>query len=486
MLPNIQTQTNQGLSLNQARIFPEKFNSWLGGAVLSLNENLIILLGQGVILRAPYSGKNVSVGDKVLVQISREDFKKWLKNEDHVMEEVVKIKPLSPHRNSKAPHLLHHHRYQLIERWSKFLEAVKGFFKDKGFTETPTPSLVQCPGMEATLEPFVTTLSVGEKQRELFLPTSPELHLKKLLAQGWSEIFEVKQCFRNGELSCHHQPEFTMLEWYRTYDSLHSIAQDIMDLISELDEKGFVLRAKGERKQNSVSQLFLEYTDIELTPLTTREELAQYSNHIGQPVNENDTWDDIFHLIFITQIENQLGKTGPELVYNFPASQAALAQINEDGWADRFELYWRGMEIGNAFNELVDPVEQRTRFIKEIALRKHTGKTQVPIDEEFIEALERGLPPCAGMAVGLERLFLACQDMYELEKTTPISHSSERSLTRISHKFSCLRGCLKSPKRGLVLKGNQGVNSISSPTKLARRQPQRGSLCQTEKVACPY
>ena len=296
------------------------------------------------------------------------------------------------------------------------MDVVKKYFRDKGFIETPTPSLVECPGLEPVLEPFATILSVGECQRELFLSTSPELHLKKLLAQGWSEIFEVKSCFRNGELSPYHQPEFTMLEWYRAYDSLDSVAYDVRCLISELNEKGFILGSVGDFQQRSVSQLFLEYTDLKLTPLTTRDELIEYCHYISQPVDEGDTWDDIFHLIFIARIEAHLGKAGPEFIYNFPASQAALAQINGTGWADRFEFYWRGIEIGNAFNELLDPVEQRERFKEEMALREQMGRTKVPIDEEFMEALERGIPPCAGMAVGLERLFLACQDIDELGK----------------------------------------------------------------------
>ena len=426
------TNRPQGISINQARRFPQKFNSWLGGMVRSLNKTSMVLEGQGCQLQVLYSKDGLSMGDKVLIKISNHDFEKWLKDPHHWIREVLDMKRVAPSQNSTThPLPVHtyrktrshlenplspHNHYELIERWNRFVHTIRRYFKDNGFMETPTPSLVMCPGVEPNLEPFVTTLSLGKNQTKLFLPTSPELHLKKLLAQGWSEIFEIKSCFRNGELSHHHQPEFTMLEWYRAYNSLNSMAQDIQCLISQLNEEGFVTGSIGNFQNRSISQLFLEYTDLKLTPSTTKEELIRYCHHICQPIDDKSTWDDVFHLIFITQIETHLGKSGPEFIYNFPASQAALAQVNEKGWADRMELYWHGIEIGNAFNELQDPVEQRKRFQKEITLRKQMGRTQVPIDEKFMEALEKGLPPCAGIAVGLERLFLACQDMYEIEK----------------------------------------------------------------------
>lgn len=376
----------------------------------------LVIGGQGVRLQA-LCDLELSVGDKVLIKISHDDFKKWLTDGRYLIRQVMDIKISSPNRNStKLSPLLKTHSYELIKSWNHFIDVIRGYFKHEGFIETPTPGLVCCPGMEYTLEPFATTLSMGRNQKKFFLPTSPELHLKKLLSQGWSEIFEVKQCFRNGELSHHHQPEFTLLEWYRAYDSLDSMACDIENLISKLHAQNLVVKPIGNFQRHSLSQLFAKHTGLELTPSTTKETLVEYCcRHLSQPVDDRHTWDDLFHLIFLTQIESHLGQEGPEFIYNFPPSQAALAQINSQGWADRLEIYWRGLEIGNAFNELLDPVEHRQRFKKEMALREQMGRTKVPIDEEFMEALEGGLPPCAGMAVGLERLFLACQSLYKLE-----------------------------------------------------------------------
>ena len=207
-----------------------------------------------------------------------------------------------------------------------------------------------------------------------------------------------------------------MLEWYRAYEALPTLVEDIQSLLCELNEKEFITDPVGEVQKHSLSQLFLKFTGRELTPSTTKAELIEHSQALSQPVDPEDSWNNIFHLIFIGQIEPHLGQGGPELIYNFPPSQAALACINEEGWADRFELYWRGFEIGNAFNELRDPIEQQARFHTEMALREEEGKVPIPIDEEFIVALKQGLPPCVGMAIGLERLFLACQNMNDLSQ----------------------------------------------------------------------
>ena len=295
------------------------------------------------------------------------------------------------------------------------MDIVRKYFNQKGFIETPTPSLVTCPGMESEIEPFSTSLSIGKRKERFFLPTSPELHLKRLLSQGWTEIFEIRQCFRNEELSPHHQPEFTMLEWYRAYDSLSSIVLDVKALIAHLQSESYIYGSIGEFKQSSLAELFLKFTPLKLSPSTTREELAEYCRQINYSPREDDSWNDLFHVIFINKIEAHLGKEGPEIIYDFPASQAALAQVGSENWSQRLEVYWRGFEIGNAFNELLDPLENRKRFRHEMRLRKEKGRTEVPIDEEFMSALEWGLPPCAGIALGLERLFLACQNLHNLE-----------------------------------------------------------------------
>ena len=408
-----QESTNRwGISLRQATLFPQRFDSWLGGVVVSLDNHFMVLGGQGLELRATRP-KVLSIGDKILIKISDDHFKEWLRHPDFVCD-TMELKVLT--QALQTPCLLTPHRCQQIELWNHFIETIREYFKSQGFIETPTPSLVPCPGFESTLQPFSTTLFVEESPREFFLPTSPELHLKKLLSQGWSEIFEIKQSFRNGEYSPHHQPEFTLLEWYRAYDLLNSLVEDIQNLLVSLCEKEFIVGPLEPCQQHSIAQLFFKFTGLQLTPFTQKKELVKYCQRLNQPTREEDSWDDIFHLIFIHQIESHLGRQGPELVYNFPPSQAILAQINEEGWAERFELYWRGFEIGNAFNELLSPIEHKKRFHKEMALREKKGYTKVPMDEDFMMAVHGGLPPCVGMAIGLERLFLACQGMDDLKE----------------------------------------------------------------------
>jgi lysyl-tRNA synthetase class 2 len=277
--------------------------------------------------------------------------------------------------------------------------------------------------MEVELQPFSTEHNWGAQKNRLFLPTSPEIHLKKLLTMGWSEIFEIKKCFRNEELSAHHEPEFWMLEWYRAYSHLEAIVEDVEALILYLSEKGFVVGQPEPLERRSVAELFLQHYNFHLTPKTTYQELRELAYSHSLPVTEEESWDDIFHLLFLLKIEREFGETGPIIVFNYPPSQAALARLTEDGWADRFEVYWRGLELGNAFHELNDPVEQRRRWLKDYQLRQLKGRTQVPIDEEFLQGLEHGMPPSGGIAIGVERLFLACQGLCDLNEVVQFPHN---------------------------------------------------------------
>jgi lysyl-tRNA synthetase class 2 len=280
--------------------------------------------------------------------------------------------------------------------WPLFLDEVRDFFKKRQFLEVQTPTLVTCPGLEPTLEPFAIELKNGTSTQQVFLPTSPEIHLKKALCAGFTDIFEIKTCFRNGEISAHHQPEFCMLEWYRAYADLEVIIADVKALLTKL-------RAP-KLQETTFAELFREHLGVQLTPETSRAELWNWCKGL-HPV-ESDSATDLFHRIWIDKIEPKL--LAPTLVRDFPPEQAALARVKVDGWADRFEIYWNGLEIANAFHEINDPKEQRARWEKEAAERTRTGRTQVPIDEDLLARMKaQGLPPSGGIALGLERLFMA-------------------------------------------------------------------------------
>lgn len=304
---------------------------------------------------------------------------------------------------------------------SEFLECMKKSLKEMGLASVETPYLVPCPGMEPTLEPFATEWKWGDTSQTYFLPTSPELHLKRLLVQGWTDIFELKTCFRNSEWSEHHQPEFLMLEWYRAFRDLSQIQSDLQSLLLSLYEAGLIEGDLPETQVVTYSELFEEFLNFALTPSTTREELLTLckTNQINSAMS--DSWDDLFFRLSLEKIEPHLKHKGPLIIKNFPPSQSALARINSEGWADRFEFYWRGFEIANAFHELNDPEEQERRFKDEVETRKRLGTRAIKPDWEFLEYLKAGMPPASGIALGVERLLLACQNQNELSKIRAFS-----------------------------------------------------------------
>ncbi len=351
------------------------------------------------------SHKDFQFGDKVEVAVEngKVSFDPHVSVEGRLSIRLL-VRPL---REGARPQL----DFNQARRWHRFIREVRNFFDARGFLETLTPSLVTNPGMEPELEPLQAEFRNSKTRKKLFLPTSPELHLKQILAAGFTEIFEIKTCFRNEEVTEHHQPEFQMLEWYRAYATLSSIERDLVDLVKSTSS-----RSNLDVKRVSIAELFKMHFDFELTPKTSRDELTLLAQKFEIQSQADDSWNDIFHRLFVTKIEPGLGKEAPEVVYNFPPSQAALARLTTEGWADRFELFWNGLEIANAFHELNDPKEQLKRFKADQKRREERGKTPLEIDQNFIRALESGLPPSAGIALGLDRLFMAIHGLTEIRQ----------------------------------------------------------------------
>jgi len=307
---------------------------------------------------------------------------------------------------------------QRLKQWDEFLTAIRSFFKADGFMEVNTPTLVVSPGLEPFIEPFKTKLTIGRFEQITYLPTSPEFHLKKLLAAGCEKIFEICPCFRNGEVGPAHQPEFMMLEWYRAHSNIQDIRKDVLKLLenlnSNLDSKeGGILPYLGTPEIKTMSQLF-ENIEFQLTPTTSRNQMADLATRLGINFESEDSFDDIFFRVFLEKIEPYLGLDNPLIVANFPPSQSALANINDEGWTDRFEVFWRGVEIANAYDELTDPNEYRRRFqswqkqrLKNSTNLEGDDSRTLPIDEDLLKALESGIPHSGGIALGLDRLFMA-------------------------------------------------------------------------------
>lgn len=299
----------------------------------------------------------------------------------------------------------------LLRAWNLYLHKVREFFYTQNFLEIKTPSLVSCPGTEPSLDVFSTNLIIGSKTKKLFLPTSPELHLKKSLALGYEKIFEITNTFRNGEITERHQPEFTMLEWYRSYAHLDDIKNDVVDLVeftvNALYDAGFECQKPEQAIDQKISELIFRHCDFEITPSSSLEDYKKCAEKNGVDISSASSIDDVFFLIMMQKIEPQLDSNNISFVNNYPPFQAALARTNKEGWGSRFEVYWQGFEIANAFNELNDPKIQKIRFQDDLDKKKQSGKEVVPLDTEFFQALEHGMPPSVGIALGLERLFMA-------------------------------------------------------------------------------
>ncbi len=303
--------------------------------------------------------------------------------------------------------------------WQKFNQEIRNFFSEREFLEIQTPSLVICPGTEPSLDVFSTKLNKGSKSKELFLPTSPELHLKKSLCLGCEKVFEIKNCFRNNEFSKHHQPEFTLLEWYRAYKNLDAIEADIRDLFRFLSGQFPLMNMISPQSYRvaTVAELFYELAGSTITAFSTLEDYKRIAQKNNISIQGASSIDDYFFAVFMEKIEPQIPRDQLLIVKDYPPFQAALARLTSTGWADRMEIYFGGIELANGFNELNDPREQVRRFEKDLAQKKELGKTLIPMDPEFINLLKKGMPPSAGIALGLERLFMVLFDIKNIEDT---------------------------------------------------------------------
>jgi len=266
--------------------------------------------------------------------------------------------------------------------------------------EVETPNLSAVPASDPYLDSFESRYlgPLAPQGLPLFLQTSPEYHMKRLLAAGSGPIYQICRAFRNGEAGAKHNPEFTMLEWYRPGFDHHALMDEVAELV------GQVLGAV-EVRRTTYRQLFLDH--VSLDPFHCDAAALQVClarSGVEMSDMPEATLDDWLVLVMSHVIEPQMG-AAPLLVYDFPASQAMLARV-ADGIAQRFELYVQGVELANGFHELADAAEQRKRFEGNQRLRRHLGLPEVAIDEALLEALANGLPDCAGVALGVDRLVM--------------------------------------------------------------------------------
>ncbi|MDF2379725.1 MAG: EF-P lysine aminoacylase GenX [Candidatus Gracilibacteria bacterium] len=362
---------------------------------------------------------------------------------------------------------------------ARILDLMREWFRKQEFLEVETPLMLKYPGMEPHLNLFSSEFvsEDGKYMDKRFLHTSPEYGMKKLLGAGFERIYQIGKVFRNGEVTLQttpclssiakgteeqekeesdtfqmeigiqnsrHNPEFTMLEWYRTNADYNDIMDDCESMIKYVSRELGVGSREHQKKLDvewerlTVRDAFQRYADMDLDELKNIDDLRNAVEAKGYEMNTEYTWDDLFFLVLLNEIEPQLGKEKPQFLIDYPATQAALAkkkahtcEKHENGnhfcetegylerceaeWAERFELYINGIELCNAFTELVDPEEQRERLLNEKNLRDSMEKEPYGIDEAFLEALET-MPPSGGNALGIDRLVMVLLGKKSIEE----------------------------------------------------------------------
>lgn len=291
----------------------------------------------------------------------------------------------------------------LLKRAAKIAE-IRRFFADRGVLEVETPCMSQATVTDVHLFPFETRfVGPGHSQgMNLYLMTSPEYHMKRLLVAGCGPVFQLCRSFRNEEMGRHHNPEFTMLEWYRPHYDMYRLMNEVDDLLQQVLEC-------PPAESLSYQQAFQRH--LEIDPLSAdKQQLRDVAAKLDLS-NIADTEDDrdtLLQLLFTMGVEPHIGKDRPAFVYHFPASQASLAQISTEDHrvAERFEVYFKGLELANGFHELTDAREQQLRFEQDNRKRAARGLPQQPIDVNLLEALKVGMPDCSGVALGVDRLIM--------------------------------------------------------------------------------
>jgi len=300
-------------------------------------------------------------------------------------------------------------RLPFLRRRALLAEATRAFFRARGFTEVETPYAVPTPGEEVHLRPFATERLRPDGTREqLWLHTSPEFAMKKLLVAGAGPIFQLARVWRNGEASALHAPEFTMLEWYQPGLSFTGLMDQTEALLRAVLPPTVTCRGistdLSRFERLTLADAFARHVGADL--LATAGDAAALAAQAGTALRPNETWEDLFFRLLLERVEPHLGRAHPTFLTHFPAAQAALARRDpaDPRVAERFELFVCGIELANAYCELTDPAEQRARFAADRARRHALSGPDWPLDEDLLAALAHGMPPSSGIALGFDRL----------------------------------------------------------------------------------
>jgi lysyl-tRNA synthetase class 2 len=296
---------------------------------------------------------------------------------------------------------------ETIRQRARIYREIRAFFEHRDVFEVETPLLSRFTNPD----PQVASMMACNQGQSLYLQTSPEFAMKRLLAAGSGSIYQICHAFREGERGRRHNPEFTLLEWYRVGFDYQVLMDEIELLIDDLSGKANIYRRIGYR------DLLIEYAGIDFLNI----ELIHLREACGDLVSGTNAsqldFDQCLDLLISLVVSPKL--KGYLFVYDYPISQAALARANNENplLAERFELFYGDLELANGFTELTDASQQRSRFVQDNAYRVSKGMPQYPIDEQLLDALESGMPDCAGVAIGLDRLLMVLLELDSIDES---------------------------------------------------------------------
>jgi len=333
----------------------------------------------------------------------------------------------------------------IAKRRSQGVRAVRSFFERKGFLEVDTPALLAVDEVNPNIANFQTEwLSRGTRQR-MTLHSSPELCMKRLLVAGVEKIFQLCHFYRNDEHTPLHQPEFLGLEFYQAFAdgrAVQSLTERLVVSLARACRGGRCIKRHGRRIdlrppwiRISMRQLILDAAGVDISLFKRKQDFARALSEIGIYVTPGDSFEDLIFKVFLERVERNLGWTKPVVVTDYPFPMAAFARTSSTPYphADRFEIYIGGIEVGNGYTELTDPVEQRRRLSRDY--QKRYPATPLSLDEQFLSALERGMPPAGGIAIGLDRLLMLLFDADEISDVIPFPHQPPVGGENVSGKY---------------------------------------------------
>jgi lysyl-tRNA synthetase class 2 len=317
---------------------------------------------------------------------------------------------------SQREHIIVHKKQ--MELRAAILRLIREFFWSRGFLEMDPPALVKFPGQEPNLSPMA--LTIHNERGDAYgahLHTSPEYAMKKLLAAGFEHIFALGKVYRDYEsFGGTHNPEFTMIEWYRANADMTAIMDDCEALFAFVAEKTGIGGIAAQPWQRiHMNDAWTLYAGVPLNECLDKDALLAVCRSKGYAPAADERYEELFYRIFLNDIEPKLGLNGPVILHHYPAAMAALARLSpaDPRYAERFEVYVNGVELANCFSELTDAVEQRTRLESEREERRRGGKAVFGIDDAFVDAVSH-MPPAAGIALGVDRMvqtFASCQNI---------------------------------------------------------------------------